>query len=122
MQLYFKYMNLTGITFRDQIRLRRYPWMDAEGVAYDDNLIGKMIDYDRIPEGRTYRVDIELRSASLSFRLQELGNPENAVERKHDLTEGLDPRRPVPRKPGCIGLRHMGGTAAIYRNVKVEQL
>lgn len=122
MKLYFTYMNLTGVTFREQIRLRRYPWLDADGVEYDDNLIGQKIDYDRIPEGQAYRVDIELRSTSFSFRLEEVGNPKNVIEQTHDLAKGLDPRRPVPSTRGRIGLRHMGGTAVVYKNFQVRQL
>jgi len=32
MPLYYRNMNLTGVTFREQVRLRRYPWKDADGA------------------------------------------------------------------------------------------
>lgn len=122
MDLYFGKMNLTGVTFRDQIRLRQYPWMDAEGRQYTDNLIGEMLDYDRIPVGKSYRVDLELRSESLRIRLEEIGNPENVLDRTFSRTDGLDTRRPAHSTRGRIGIRHMTGTEVIYRNFQVRRL
>lgn len=122
MDLYFRHMNLTGVTFREQIRLRRYPWMNADGEEYKDNLIGQMIDYDRIPAGKTYLVDVELRTATLRLRLEEIGNPANIIDKTFDRVGELDPRRPDPSARGRIGLRHMTGTAVRYRNFQVRRL
>lgn len=122
MNLYFQKMNLTGVTFRDQIRLRRYPWMDAEGNSFDDNLIGEKIDYDQIPVGNTYKVDVELRTETLRIRLEEVGNPENVLDRTFNRIDDLDPRRPAPSTRGRIGLRHMTGTSVRYRNFRVRRL
>ena len=122
MALYYRCMNLTGVTFRDQIRLRRYPWMSEDGERFDDNLIGEMIDYDQIPVGNTYKVDIELREATLRIRLEEVGNPDNVLDKTFDRINDLDPRRPTPSTRGRIGLRHMTGTSVLYRNFQVRQL
>lgn len=122
MNLYFRHMNLTGVTFRDQIRLRRYPWMDEAGEDFEDNLIGEMIDYDRIPVGNTYKVDVELRTETLRIRLEEVGNPENVLDRTFTRVDDLDPRRPAPSTHGRIGLRHMIGTSVRYRNFQVRRL
>ncbi len=122
MHLYFRNLNLTGVTFRDQVRLRRYPWKDADGVDYEDNLIGEMLDYDQLPVGNTYKVYVELRTATLRIRIEEVGNPENVLDRTFNRIDDLDPRRPTPGTRGRIGLRHMTGTAVRYRNVQVRQL
>lgn len=122
MSLYFHKMNLTGITFRDQVRLRRYPWMDEDENEFTDNLIGEMIDYDQIPVGNTYQVDVELRHATLRLRIEEIGNPDNVIDRTFDRVSDLDPRRPTPSTQGRIGLRHMTGTSVIYKNFQVRQL
>jgi hypothetical protein len=122
MSLYFHNMNLTGVTFRNQLRLRRYPWMDEAGVDFTDNLIGEMIDYDQIPVGNTYKVDVELRTATMRFRIEEVGNPSNIVDKTFDRISDLDPRRPAPSTRGRIGLRHMTGTSVQYRNFQVRQL
>jgi len=122
MNLYFGGMNLTCVTFRDQIRLRRYPWMDEAGEQFTDNLIGEMLEYDQLPVGNTYNVDIELRTETLRIRLEEVGNPENVLDRTFTRIDDLDPRRPAPSTRGRIGLRHMIGTGVRYRNLQVRQL
>lgn len=122
MNLYFGGMNLTCVTFRDQIRLRRYPWMDEAGENFSDNLIGEMLDYDQLPVGNTYRVDVELRTETLRIRLEEVGNPENVLDRTFTRIDDLDPRRPAPSTRGRIGLRHMIGTGVRYRNFQVRRL
>lgn len=122
MNLYYDGMNLTCVTFRDQIRLRRYPWNDENGEAFTDNLIGEMLDYDQLPVGNTYKVDIELRTETLRIRLEQVGNPENVLDRTFNRLDDLDPRRPAPSTRGRIGLRHMVGTGVRYRNFQVRQL
>lgn len=122
MNLYFGGMNLTCITFRDQIRLRRYPWMDEAGEQFTDNLIGEMLDYDQLPKGVTYIVDVELRTETLRIRLEEAGNPDNVLDRTFNRIDDLDPRRPAPSTRGRIGLRHMIGTVVRYRNFQVRRL
>ncbi len=122
MNLYFGAMNLTCVTFRDQIRLRRYPWHNEAGEEFTDNLIGEMMDYDQLPIGNTYKVDIELRAETLRIRLEEVGNPGNVLDRTFTRIDDLDPRRPAPSTRGRIGLRHMIGTGVRYRNFQVRQL
>jgi hypothetical protein len=122
MSLYFDKMNLTGITFRNQLRLRRYPWSGDDGERYSDLKIGEFIDYDQFPTGKTYRVNVELRHETLSLRIEEVGNPQNVVDRTYSRIEGLDPRRPAPSTKGRIGLRHMTGCSVVYKNFQVRPL
>lgn len=122
MYRYHDGMNLTCVTFRQQIRLRRYPWKNEAGQGFNDTRIGEFIQYDRIPVGNTYHVDIELRTETLRIRLEEVGNPDNVVDRTFNRVDDLDPRRPAPSTRGRIGIRHMIGTGVRYRNVQVRQL
>jgi hypothetical protein len=122
MNLYYDGMNLTGLTFREEVRLRRYPWHDEKKNELTDNLIGDKIDYDKLPVGKTYRVDVELRQNTMRFRIEEVGNPDNVVDKTYDRVSDLDPRRPTPSTRGRIGLRHMTGTSIIYHNFEVRQL
>lgn len=122
MNEYFDGMNLTGITFRDQIRLRRYPFNDEDGNEFSDKLIGHKIDYDQIPAENTYLVDVELRAQTLRIRLEEVGNSSNVLDKTFDRVADLDPSRPIPSTRGRIGLRHMTGTSVVYKNFQVRQL
>ncbi|MCC5843535.1 MAG: hypothetical protein JJU05_04715 [Verrucomicrobia bacterium] len=125
MDLYHDGMNLTCVTFRWQIRLRRYPWVDEEGNRLNDNLIGEFIthpEYDYIPPENSYKVDIELRTETLRIRIEEIGNPDNVLDRTFNRVDDLDPRRPAPSTRGRIGIRHMINTGVRYRNVQVRQL
>lgn len=123
MEMYFKHMNLTSLSFRGEIRARRYPWMDeARGIDFKDSLLEPMLDYDQFPIGRSYLIDVENRAKSLSIRVEEIGNPENVVEQSWDKTQNLDPRRPTISQKGRIGLRNMGGVNTIYRNFQVRRL
>jgi len=125
MNLYHDFMNLTCVTFRWQIRFRRYPWRDEEGNQLRDTRFGEFIrnpEYDYIPPENSYKVDIELRTETLRIRLEEIGNPDNVVDRTFNRVEGLDPRRPAPSTRGRIGIRHMFNTGVRYKNFQVRQL
>lgn len=123
MSKYFRHMNLTSITFRESIRLRRYPLMDDKGERFTDTLIGnQMIDYDPLPIGKHYKVEIELRTETIRLRLEEIGNPVNLIDITRERNKGLDPRRPQASSKGRIGIRQMTGTSAHYRNFQVRQL
>lgn len=123
MDKYFTYMNLISLSFRGEIRARRYPWMDeARGIRFEDTLIEPMLDYDQFPPGKTYLIDVERRETTLTLRVQELGNPKNRIERTWNLTENVDPHRPPLSRNGRIGLRNMGGVNVIYKNFQVRRL
>ena len=125
MDLYHDGMNLTAVTFRWQLRLRRYPWHDEDGNQFNDNLIGEFIEhpeYDYIPPENTYKVDVELRTETMRIRIEEVGNPDNVLDRTFNRVDDLDPRRPDPSTRGRIGLRHMFGTGVRYYNFQVRQL
>jgi hypothetical protein len=123
MDQYFNHMSLLSISFRENIRCKRYPWNDVErGIQFNDVLFKPMLEYDRMRIGGPYRVVVEKRKASLMLRIQEIGNPENALEHVWDTSLNPPAQRPRFIEKGRIGLRHMGGTHAIYRNLKVEKL
>ena len=123
MSLYFKHMDLLSLSFRENLRCRRYPWQDSEGKWYPGRgLIKPMRDYPGIAPGKTYHVEVEKRGASLSLHLADAGSGE-VLERftwdTGQVAEGVEPR--ILSK-GRIGFRHMSTRALIYRNFHVERL
>jgi len=123
MKLYHDHMNLLSLSFRENIRCKRYPWNDLErGIEFDDVLIEPMLDYDRMQTENPYRVVVEKRQESLKLSVQEIGNPDNHVEHTWDTSTNRSSQRPRFMNNGRIGLRHMGGTRAVYRNFKVQKL
>ena len=69
MALYFKYMSLVSLSFRENLRCKRYPWFDVEKDVRFDPLIDPMVDYERMEPGKTYQVEVEKRKRSLTLRL-----------------------------------------------------
>lgn len=123
MEQYFNHMSLLSISFRENIRCKRYPWNDVEReIKFDDVLFKPMLEYDRMRSGNPYRVVMEKRKASLMLSVQEIENPGNTVEHVWDTSLNPPEQRPQFIEKGRIGLRHMGGTHAIYRNLKIERL
>jgi hypothetical protein len=123
MNKYFNYMSLLSVSFRENIRCKRYPWMDVEkDIKFANVLFEPMVDYDGMPAGKTYRVEVEKRKATLTLRVQEVGNPENTVAHTWDTSKNPEQQRPRFVEKGRIGLRQMGGNEAIYRNFSVHQL
>ncbi len=129
MKKYHDYMTLRSLSFRENIRFKRYPWSDRinKGGRYNNVLVRPMIQYDgahgNVNVEQFCRVVVESRKDSLYLRIEDANNPENVIEHTWDAaTSGADPNQPVFTQKGRIGLRNMGGCWARYANFKVEQL
>lgn len=124
MNKYFDYMSLISVSFREEIRIKRYPWSDKKrDIKFETPvLFDPMLEYDRTPPGKRYLVDVEKRKESLKLRVVEKGNPDNVVEHTWDLTK--NPKQQLPRlvEKGRIGLRNMGGNKVIYKHFQVRRL
>jgi hypothetical protein len=123
MDLYFRHMDLLSLSFRENLRCKRYPWQDSSGEWYPGRgLIKPMRDYPGITPGETYDVEVEKRGFSLTLRLAPSGTGKVPTEFTWDtsgIAEGIEPRL---IGQGRIGLRHMATKSFIYRNFKVEKL
>jgi hypothetical protein len=123
MSLYFKHMDLLSLSFRENLRCKRYPWTDSTGELYPGGgLIEPMRDYSGIIPGETYDVVVEKKGVSLTVHVvnSETGK---LVERytwdTSKIADGIEPRMILK---GRIGLRHMATKQFIYRNFRVEKL
>jgi hypothetical protein len=121
MNLYFENMDLISISFRENLRCKRYPWKDSNGEWYPKRgLIEPMVDYDGILPGKTYNVEVLKRKTSVTLHLYDSKTKELLTDFTWDITkvpEGLD-----PIQKGRVGLRHMSTKQFIYKNFKVEKL
>jgi hypothetical protein len=123
MSIYFTYMNLLSLSFRDELRCRRYPWRNEKLEWYPNRgLIEPMVDSPPMIPGKTYEVLVESVGDSLRLRVvdQESGKP--LAEHTWDTSRidaAIQPRR---LQKGRIGIRHMSTKQSIYRNFKVERL
>jgi len=127
MKKYHDYMTLRSLSFRENIRFKRYPWNDpVTGKAYENELVRPMIEYDgehgNVDVEEFCRVVVESRKDSLYLRIEDADNPDNVIEHTWDATAGADPDQPVFTQKGRIGLRNMGGCWARYKNFKVTRL
>ncbi len=121
MSLYFEHMDLISISFRENLRCRRYPWKDPNGEWYPKRgLIEPMVDYIGMIPGKKYNVEVEKRTSTVTLRLYDAETKELLTNYTWDTT--LVPEELAPIQKGRIGLRHMSTKQFIYRNFKVEQL
>jgi hypothetical protein len=121
MSRYWKYMNLYSISFRENLRCKRYPWVDPSGERYPNGgLIKPMVDYARIHPGKKYNVEVEKRADSITLRLHELESAAMITDFTWDITKIPEELKSIEQ--GRIGLRHMSTRQFIYRDFKVEQL
>jgi hypothetical protein len=124
MGTYFTYMDLLSLSFRENLRCKRYPWLDAELYDGPRGLIPPMVDYqgDNIERGKTYEVEVEKRDKSLKLKLVEKGSGRIMIDHTWDTTQIPDDIEPKIINKGRIGLRHMSTRQFIYKDFKVEQL
>jgi len=128
MGTYFTYMDLLSLSFRENLRCKRYPWRDEDlnWYSYDGprGLIPPMVDYngDGIQRGKTYQVTVEKRSTSLKLRLVEKESGRVLIDHTWDTTQIPEDIEPKQIQKGRIGLRHMSTRQFIYRDFIVEQL
>jgi len=116
-------MDLLSLSFRENLRCKRYPWRDENLEWYPgQGLIEPMVDYGKILPGKTYLVEVEKRAASLRLRIVEKESRKLMIDNTwntDNIAEGIEPRQ---IQKGRIGLRHMSTRQFIYRNFKVERL
>jgi len=123
MNKYFEYMDLISLSFRENLRCKRYPFKDSEGEWYPGRgLIKPMVDYSRMQPGETYRVEVEKRAAALKLRLEHVKTGEMLLDHTWDLTQVAEGLEPQLIRKGRIGLRHMATRQFIYKDFKVERL
>jgi hypothetical protein len=123
MSTYFSFMDLISLSFRENLRCKRYPWRDEYLEGYEGGgLIEPMVDYndEKILTGKTYLVEVEKRAASVWLRLVEKESGETMIDHTwntDNIAEGIEPK---PVTKGRIGLRHMATRQYTYNNFKVE--
>lgn len=125
MDKYFTYMHLWSLSFRKNLRARRYPLRshipDVEPVG---DTVYPHVDYIGMIPGKTYLVEVEKRGPNLTLQLSDKETGEEYANYTWDMTrvgKGEGREAPVIRK-GRIGLRHMSTKQFIYREFKVERL
>ncbi|MBN2632443.1 MAG: hypothetical protein JXR66_02730 [Bacteroidales bacterium] len=123
MGIYYTYMDLLSLSFRENLRCKRYPWRDENMEWYPGKgLIEPMVDYGKILPGKTYLVEVEKRAASLRISLEEKESRKIMINHTwytDNIADGIVPKQ---IQKGRIGLRHMSTRQFIYRNFKVERL
>lgn len=123
MDKYFSYMDLLSISFRHNLRARRYPLKSADPDAEPiGGTVHPYVDYIGIIKDKTYRVEVEKRGPLLTLRLFDKATGEKYADHTWDMTQ-LEGGKTAPvLNKGRIGLRHMSTKQFIYKNFKVERL
>lgn len=123
MSEYYTYMDLLSISFREDLRLRRYPWKDKDGKSYPENgLVASKLDYPIMAPGDSYFVVVEKRNPHLTLRLYGSNRKKPEVDHTWDTSTVSKDRDPPLIHEGRIGLRQMATRQFVYKNFKVEQL
>jgi len=124
MDKYFNYMNLIGLSLRDEIRCKRYPWSDVErDVALSSEFLPRG-ENKGLETGHDLHVVVEKRRESILLRITDGQTGEHVVDHTWNLTDKavLEGRDPKFVEKGRIGLRLMGGHKINFRDFKVERL
>jgi len=123
MSAYFNYMDLLSISFREDLRLKRYPWNDQDGNAYPGNgLVEPKVDWPGMTPGDSSFVVVEKRNPHLTLRMYGKDRGKPTVDHTWDMTKACEGRDPEWITEGRIGLRHMATRQLVYKDFKVEQL
>ena len=123
MSIYNKKMDLISLSFRKELRCKRYPRMDDTGKLYPrGGLVEPMQDYAGIETGKTYHVEVEKRAGSATLVLYNAHKKAVLLEATWDTTQVSDRLEPQLIKKGRIGLRHMSTMQFVYKNFTVERL
>jgi hypothetical protein len=123
MDQYYNHMDLISLSLRDEIRCRRYPWQDSEGVPYGKRgLFEPMVGHPGLAEGTPYALQVEKRKASLRLIIRDLAKDEETVDHTWDLSKTEETRRPLHVEAGRIRIRLMGGAKILLRDFKIERL
>lgn len=120
---YFGRMDLIGLSLRDQIRCKRYPWNDMEGNDLEDEFLPRA-ENKGMKIGHELDVLVEKRKESILLRITDTTTGENVVDHIWDLSDErvLKNRNPKYIESGRIGIRQMGGHKILMRDFKVERL
>ena len=123
MSIYNKKMDLISLSFRKELRCKRYPRMDDTGKLYPrGGLVEPMQDYAGIETGKTYHVEVEKRAGSATLVLYNAHKKAVLLEATWDTTQVSDRLEQQLIKKGRIGLRHMSTMQFVYKNFTVERL
>lgn len=122
MNKYFTYMSLLSVSFRENLRCKRYPLQDTAGNQFDGALFQPMEDYAGITPGKTYLVEVEKKNPHLTLRLYDAANKMLVKECRWDVSRNPEAQMPRLIQKGRIGLRHMSTKQFIYRNFTVKRL
>jgi len=124
MDKYYNYMNLIGLSLRDQIRCKRYPWSDVVRNLKLETEFRPRAERKEMQIGREYRVVVEKRRKSIMLRITDTGSGEDNVHHTWDLADEkvLKNREPRFVEKGRIGIRQMGGHKILMRDFKVQRL
>jgi hypothetical protein len=125
MDKYFTYMDLLSLSFRKNLRARRYPLRSADPDAEPvGDTVYPHVDYIGMVPGKTYLVDVKKQGPSLTLRLSDKQTGEEYANHTWDMTQvGKEGNKTAPvLNKGRIGLRHMSTKQFIYKDFKVEQL
>ncbi|MDT8391420.1 MAG: hypothetical protein RRC34_13025 [Lentisphaeria bacterium] len=123
MDKYFNCMNLIGLSLRDEIRCKRYPWNDSEGNKLESEFLPRG-ENKGMQIGRELHVLVEKRRDSILLRVTDAETGKSVVDHAWDLTDQnvMKNRRLKLVDKGRIGIRLMGGHKIIFRDFKVERL
>jgi hypothetical protein len=123
MSAYFNYMDLIGLSLRDQIRCKRYPWNDMEGNSLETEFMPRA-EHSGLPQGRELDVRVDKTKTSIALHIQDTETGQVVVDHTWDLTDEkvLENRDPKYVEAGRIGLRLMGGHKIHFRDFNVELL
>ncbi len=124
MSEYFDYMNLIGLSLRDEIRCKRYPWNDVKrDVSLETEFLPRG-ENKGMPIGHELHVVVEKRKKSILLRIKDAETGEYCVDHTWNLTDEkvLESREPRFIEKGRIGIRQMGGHKILMRDFKVERL
>lgn len=123
MSEYFNHMDLIGLSLRNEVRCKRYPWNDLAGNDLEDEFLPRA-NHDGWPIGHELDVVLEKRKESLLLRITDTVTGETVVDHTWDLTDArvLEKRDPKYVEAGRIGIRQMGGHKIFMRDFKVERL
>lgn len=124
MSKYFSNMDLLSISFRHNLRARRYPLRnhpDPSKEAHGGTAM-PYVDYIGMIPGKTYLVEAEKRGPDLTLRLFDQATGEEYVDYTWDMTQLEDGKTAPVLDKGRIGIRHMSTKQFLYKDFKVEQL
>lgn len=123
MNLYFENMDLISLSFRENLRCKRYPLRRPDGERYSGKgFIDPMVDYEQLKARGTYLFEVEKRAKSVALKMVEKKTKKVILD--HTWNTTLIPEELGLREvtKGRIGLRHMSTRQFVYRDFRIERL